>query len=297
MQEQHSRTQLLLGRPAIDTLEGSSVAVFGVGGVGGYVVEVLARSGVGELALFDNDRVCLSNLNRQIVALHSTVGQYKVDAAEARIHDINPHCIVHKYPTFYLPSNADDYDLSQYDYVVDCIDTVTAKIELIKRCHQLHVPILSCMGAANKMDATAFRVTDITKTIMDPLAKVIRKKLRTLRIPHLKVVYSEEQPLRPLIEEMPVAAVQNSSASSPNLPAGADVPNGAGRRSVPASNAFVPAAAGLIAGGEVVKDLLRLAETYRIVPADMANSPAAQAAAERAKAHRERVSKIHNKGE
>lgn len=290
MQEQHSRTQLLLGRPAIDTLEGSSVAVFGVGGVGGYVVEVLARSGVGELALFDNDRVCLSNLNRQIVALHSTVGQYKVDAAEARIHDINPHCIVHKYPTFYLPSNADDYDLSQYDYVVDCIDTVTAKIELIKRCHQLHVPIISCMGAANKMDPTAFRVMDITKTKMDPLAKVIRKKLRTLRIPHLKVVYSEEQPLRPLIEEMPVVSYSNLSVN-------ADVPNGAGRRSVPASNAFVPAAAGLIAGGEVVKDLLRLAETYRIAPADAANSPAAQAAAERAKAHRERVSKIHNKGE
>ena len=297
MQEQHSRTQLLLGRPAIDTLEGSSVAVFGVGGVGGYVVEVLARSGVGELALFDNDRVCLSNLNRQIVALHSTVGQYKVDAAEARIHDINPHCIVHKYPTFYLPSNADDYDLSQYDYVVDCIDTVTAKIELIKRCHQLHVPILSSMGAANKMDPTAFRVTDITKTTMDPLAKVIRKKLRTLRIPHLKVVYSEEQPLRPLIEEMPVAAVQNSSDTSPNLSTNAEMPTPAGRRSVPASNAFVPAAAGLIAGGEVVKDLLRLAETYRIAPADAANSPAAQAAAERAKAHRERVSKIHNKGE
>ena len=304
MQEQHSRTQLLLGRPAIDTLEGSSVAVFGVGGVGGYVVEVLARSGVGELALFDNDRVCLSNLNRQIVALHSTVGQYKVDAAEARIHDINPHCIVHKYPTFYLPSNADDYDLSQYDYVVDCIDTVTAKIELIKRCHQLHVPILSCMGAANKMDATAFRVTDITKTTMDPLAKVIRKKLRTLRIPHLKVVYSEEQPLRPLTEEIPTEAVQSvsaatqaSAASSPNLPVGADVPNGVGRRSVPASNAFVPAAAGLIAGGEVVKDLLRLADTYRISPADAPNNPAAQAAAERAKAHRERVSKIGNKGE
>lgn len=297
MQEQFSRTQLLLGRPAIDTLEGSSVAVFGVGGVGGYVVEVLARSGVGELALFDNDRVCLSNVNRQIVALHSTVGQYKVDAAEARIHDINPHCIVHKYPTFYLPSNADDYDLSQYDYVVDCIDTVTAKIELIKRCHQLHVPIISSMGAANKMDATAFRVTDITKTTMDPLAKVIRKKLRTLRIPHLKVVYSEEQPLRPLIEEMPVAAVQNSSDTSPNLSTDAEMPTPAEQRTVPASNAFVPATAGLIAGGEVVKDLLRLAETYRIAPTDAANSPAAQAAAERAKAHRERVSKIHNKGE
>ena len=297
MQEQHSRTQLLLGRPAIDTLEGSSVAVFGVGGVGGYVVEVLARSGVGELALFDNDRVCLSNLNRQIVALHPTVGQYKVDAAEARIHDINPHCIVHKYPTFYLPSNADDYDLSQYDYVVDCIDTVTAKIELIKRCHQLHVPIISCMGAANKMDATAFRVTDITKTTMDPLAKVIRKKLRTLHIPHLKVVYSEEQPLRPLTEEMPVAAVQNSSDTSPSLSTDVEMPSPAERRTIPASNAFVPAAAGLIAGGEVVKDLLRLADTYRIAPADMANSPAAQAAAERTKAHRERVSKIGNKGE
>jgi len=297
MQEQHSRTQLLLGRPAIDTLEGSSVAVFGVGGVGGYVVEVLARSGVGELSLFDNDRVCLSNLNRQIVALHSTVGQYKVDAAEARIHDINPHCIVHKYPTFYLPSNADDYDLSQYDYVVDCIDTVTAKIELIKRCHQLHVPIISCMGAANKMDATAFRVTDITKTTMDPLAKVIRKKLRTLCIPHLKVVYSEEQPLRPLIEEMPVAAVQNSSDTSPNLSTDAEMPIPAERRTIPASNAFVPATAGLIAGGEVVKDLLLLADTYRISPADAANNPAAQAAAERAKAHRERVNKIRNKGE
>lgn len=297
MQEQFSRTQLLLGRPAIDTLEGSSVAVFGVGGVGGYVVEVLARSGVGELALFDNDRVCLSNVNRQIVALHSTVGQYKVDAAEARIRDINPHCIVHKYPTFYLPSNADDYDLSQYDYVVDCIDTVTAKIELIKRCHQLHVPILSCMGAANKMDPTAFRVTDITKTTMDPLAKVIRKKLRSLRIPHLKVVYSEEQPLRPLIEEMPVAAVQNTSDTSPCLLTDAEIPIPAERRTVPASNAFVPAAAGLIAGGEVVKDLLRLADTYRIASADSANSPATQAAAERAKAHRERVNKIHNKGE
>ena len=297
MQEQFSRTQLLLGRPAIDTLEGSSVAVFGVGGVGGYVVEVLARSGVGKLALFDNDRVCLSNVNRQIVALHSTVGQYKVDAAEARIRDINPHCIVHKYPTFYLPSNADDYDLSLYDYVVDCIDTVTAKIELIKRCHQLHVPILSCMGAANKMDPTAFRVTDITKTTMDPLAKVIRKKLRTLRIPHLKVVYSEEQPLRPLIEEIPVAAVQNSSDTSPCLSTDAEMPTPAERRTIPASNAFVPAAAGLIAGGEVVKDLLHLADTYRISPADAANNPAAQAAAERAKAHRERVNKIRNKGE
>ena len=283
MQEQHSRTQLLLGRPAIDTLEGSSVAVFGVGGVGGYVVEVLARSGVGELSLFDNDRICLSNINRQIIALHSTVGQYKVDAAERRIHDINPQCIVHKYSTFYLPANADNYDLSQYDYVVDCIDTITAKIELIKRCYQLHVPIISCMGAANKMDATAFRVADITKTTMDPLAKVIRKKLRTLHIPHLKVVYSEEPPLHPISDE----ALSTEAATLGNVE----------RRMVPASNAFVPAAAGLIVGGEVVKDLLRLADTYRIAPADMADNPAAQAAAERAKAHQERVGKLHKQEE
>ena len=141
MQNQFSRTQLLLGKPAIDTLSGSRVAVFGIGGVGGYVVEVLARSGVGELDLFDDDRVCLTNVNRQIYALISTVGQHKVDVAEARIHDINRRCIVHKHQMFYMPSNADEIDLSQYDYVVDCVDTVTAKLELIKRCYALHIPI------------------------------------------------------------------------------------------------------------------------------------------------------------
>ena len=185
MQNQFSRTQLLLGKPAIDTLSGSRVAVFGIGGVGGYAVEVLARSGVGEIDLFDDDRVCLTNVNRQIYALISTVGQHKVDVAEARIHDINRRCIVHKHQMFYMPSNADEIDLSQYDYVVDCVDTVTAKLELIKRCYALHIPIISCMGAANKLDATAFRVADINKTKMDPLAKVIRKKLRRLHIPHL----------------------------------------------------------------------------------------------------------------
>ena len=183
MQHQFSRTRLLIGQAAINTLDNSRVAVFGMGGVGGYAVEVLARSGVGEMHIFDNDRVCLTNLNRQIYALHSTVGKLKVDVAEERIRDINPNCIVRKFRMFYLASNANDVDLSVYDYVVDCIDTVSAKVELIRRCHALHVPIISCMGAANKMDATAFRVTDIYKTQTDPLAKIVRKKLRKLHIP------------------------------------------------------------------------------------------------------------------
>ena len=198
MQNQFSRTQLLMGKAAIDTLMGSRVAVFGVGGVGGYVVEALARSGVGELDIIDDDRVCLTNVNRQVIATLSTVGKHKVDVCEERVHDINRRCIVHKYQMFYLPETADAIDISQFDYVVDCIDTVKAKLDLIKRCHDLKVPIISCMGAANKMDATAFQVTDINKTKMDPLAKVIRKKLRKMNIHKLKVVYSEEEPLRPI---------------------------------------------------------------------------------------------------
>ncbi|MBR1712190.1 MAG: tRNA threonylcarbamoyladenosine dehydratase [Alloprevotella sp.] len=250
MQHTFSRTQLLLGEAAMKTLQASRVAVFGVGGVGGYVVEALVRSGIGALDIVDDDRVCPTNLNRQIIALHSTVGQYKVDVAEARIRDINPHCRVTKHQQFYLPENADAIDLSPFDYVVDCIDTVTAKLELIRRCHALGVPIISCMGAANKMDATAFRVTDITKTKMDPLAKVIRRKLRQLRIPRLKCVWSEEEPLQPL------TPAENSPEEETGLHAK--------RRSIPASNAFVPATAGLITGGEVVKDLLRKAGTYRL---------------------------------
>ena len=164
MQNQFSRTQLLLGKEAIETLRESRVAVFGIGGVGGYTLEVLARSGVGQLDVFDDDRVCLTNVNRQIYALLSTVGKYKVDIAEERIHEINKKCIVNKYQMFYLPQNADTIDLSQFDYVVDCIDTVSAKLELIRRCHELKVPIISCMGAANKLDATAFKIADINKT-------------------------------------------------------------------------------------------------------------------------------------
>lgn len=236
------RTRMLLGDDAVERLRHSHIAVFGVGGVGGHVVEVLARSGVGSIDIIDNDRVNITNINRQIIALHSTVGRMKVDVAEERIRDINPECRVTKHPTFYLPANADGFDLTEYDYVVDCIDTVSAKIELVRRCHALGVPILSCMGAANKMDATAFRIADISKTNMDPLAKVIRKKLRKIGIDHLKVVFSEEQPMKP----------RNQSTDTDN-PDGVDEP---AVRPVPASNAFVPATAGLIAGGEVIKDLI-----------------------------------------
>jgi len=272
MQNQFSRTQMLFGKPAVDTLEGSHVAVFGVGGVGGYVVEVLARSGVGEIDIFDNDKVCLSNLNRQIIALHSTIGKYKVDAAAKRIHDINPNCIVNSHKMFYLPDNADQTDLSKYDYVVDCIDTVAAKIELIRRCHELEVPIICSMGAANKIDPTGFKVADISKTNMDPLAKVIRKKLRKMNIIHLKVVYSEEVPLKPFNE---TADNDTDAANQQNRP-------------VPASNAFVPAAAGLIVGGEVIKDLIRLAHTERISPEEASTNEYAMIAAKKAELHKEK---------
>lgn len=287
MQNQFSRTQLLLGKPAIDTLNGSRVAVFGIGGVGGYVVEVLARSGVGELDLFDDDRVCLTNVNRQLHALISTVGKHKVDVAADRVHDINPRCIVHKYQMFYMPSNADEIDLSPYDYVVDCVDTVTAKLELIKRCYALHIPLISSMGAANKLDATAFRVTDINKTKMDPLAKVIRKKLRKLHIPRLKVVYSEEEPLKQ-IEDDTISC--RFHCICPNK----DMRKCTERRDIPASDAFVPAAAGLILGGEVVKDLIKQAHTMRITPEEAPTNPFAQQAAEKARRHLEKVRRLRD---
>ena len=275
MQNQFSRTQLLLGKPAIDTLKGSRVAVFGVGGVGGYVVEVLARSGVGAIDVVDDDRVCLTNVNRQILATLSTVGKHKVDIAEERIHDINPRCIVRKYQTFYLPSNADQFDFSHYDYVVDCIDTVTAKLDLIYRCHDMNIPLLSCMGAAYKLDATAFTVTDIFKTINDPLAKVIRKKLRKTHIKHLKVVYSPEEPLESI--DQPEISCR-FHCICPNK----DMRKCTDRHTIPSSNAWVPATAGLIAGGEVVKDLIAKTQTMRIPPEEEATNEAAIVAHQRA---------------
>lgn len=241
---------MLIGRPALQTLKQSHVAVFGVGGVGGYVVEVLARSGVGAIDIFDNDTVCASNLNRQIIATQSVVGKYKVEVCQQRILDINPDCKVTAHKMFYLPSNADEINLQAYDYVVDCIDTVAAKIELIKRCHALQVPLMCSMGAANKMDPTQFKVCDLTKTIMDPLAKILRKKLRKVGITHVKVVFSPEIPLSPII--YPSATDGEASPVTND-----------NQRPVPASNSFVPAAAGIICGGEVVKDLIRHAGTGR----------------------------------
>lgn len=248
---------MLFGQTAMTTLQGSKVAVFGVGGVGGYVVEVLARSGVGEIAIIDNDLVATSNINRQIIALTSTIGQYKVDVMERRIHDINPECTVHTYKMFYLPENADEIDLSAFDYVVDCIDTVKAKMELIRRCHTLRKPIISSMGAANKLDPTGFRVTDLAKTKIDPLAKVLRKKLRKEGITHLKVVCSDEEPLEPMAEECGNGAATNEPSADEVQPLNT-------KKFPPASNAFVPATAGLIMGGEVVKDLINAAGTMRM---------------------------------
>lgn len=270
----------MVGRPALDTLAGSRVAVFGIGGVGGYVVEVLARSGVGALDLFDDDKVCMTNINRQIYALLSTIGQYKVDVAYERIRDINPRCIVRRYQMFYLPQNADDIDLSPYDYVVDCIDTVKAKLELVRRCHKLCIPVISCMGAANKLDPTAFRVADLSKTNMDPLAKVMRKQLRKEGILHLKVVYSEEQPLRP-IDQPEISCRMHCICPDKDMRKCTD------RRDIPASNAFVPAAAGLIVGGEVVKDLINHANTMRITPEEEAENQFAIQAKEKAEAHKQ----------
>ncbi|MBR5634432.1 MAG: tRNA threonylcarbamoyladenosine dehydratase [Prevotella sp.] len=278
MESQFTRTELLLGQEAMKRLRASRVVVFGVGGVGGYVVEVLARSGVGAIAMVDPDRVNLSNLNRQIVALHSTVGRLKVDVMEERIRDINPDCEVRKFPLFYLPENADEIDLSPYDYVVDCVDTVKAKLEIIRRCHRLQIPVISSMGAANKLDPTAFRVSDIAKTSMDPLAKVLRKTLRKEGIQHFKVVYSEEkapsQP-PPTGEGVPQNGLESKGQNEPPSTGRETVttesknpqnncikeppPVGGGWRGpckqpLP-SCAFVPAACGLVVGGEVVKNL------------------------------------------
>lgn len=244
MPDIYTRTRALLGTPALETLRAAHVAVFGIGGVGGQAVEVLARSGVGTLSLFDSDTVAESNLNRQLIALRSTVGQYKVDAMAARIADIDPNTVVHANRLFYNAGTADGIDMAQFDYVLDCIDTVSAKLLLIERCKAAGTPILCSMGAANKLDPTAFRVADIEKTSVDPLAKVIRIQCRKRRLGKVKVVFSTEVPLPPLTEEL-----EESPAN--------------GRRTVPASNAFVPAACGLVCGSEAVKDLLRKAGTYR----------------------------------
>ncbi len=230
MSEQFSRTQLLYGAQSMEKLAASRVAVFGIGGVGGYVVEALARSGIGALDIIDNDQVCLSNINRQIIATHKTIGMYKVDAAEERIHDINPDCVVRAYKTFFLPETQDQFDFSQYDYVVDAIDTVTGKLAIIEKAKKAGVPVISSMGAGNKLHPSMFEVADIYKTEVCPLAKVMRRECKKRGIDSLKVVYSKEMPIKPSVKS-------------------------GERKVVPGSTAFVPSVVGLIIAGEVINDI------------------------------------------
>lgn len=248
MQKEFQRTQLLLGKEAMEKLKNSTVAVFGVGGVGGYVVEALARSGVGGFVLFDDDKVCLTNINRQIIATRKTIGRKKVEVMAERILDINPKATVETHATFYLPENADQYDLSKYDYIVDAIDTVSAKLELIVRAKAANVPIMSSMGAGNKLNPTMLEVADIYKTSMDPLAKVMRHELRKRGIKKLKVVYSKEQPITPIEEDE--LSCKNNCVCPPGT-----ARKCTDRRAIPGSVSFVPSVAGLIIASEVVKDL------------------------------------------
>ena len=240
MLNQFSRTELLLGSEAMQKLKNSRVAVFGVGGVGGYSVEALARSGVGAIDLIDNDTVSLTNINRQIIATLDTVGRYKVDVAEERIKSINPDCKVVKHKCFFLPETADEFDFNDYDYVVDAIDTVKGKLEIIVRAKQAETMVISSMGAGNKLDPAAFEVADISKTSVCPLAKTMRVQLRKIGINHLKVVYSKEAPVVPRYNED--SALEQAESV---------------RRALPGSTAFVPSVVGLIIAGEVVKDLIK----------------------------------------
>ncbi len=248
MLNQFSRTQLVYGEEVMKKLASSRVAVFGIGGVGGYVVEALVRSGIGALDLIDDDKVCLTNINRQIIATRKTIGKYKVDVAEERVHDINPDCDVKTYKTFFLPETKDEFDFTQYDYVVDAIDTVTGKLGIIECCQDANVPVISSMGAGNKVNASMFEVADIYKTSVCPLAKVMRHECKKRGIKKLKVVYSKEQPRRPL-EDMSISCRQHCIC-----PPGT-VRKCTERRDIPGSTAFVPSVVGLIIAGEVINDL------------------------------------------
>ena len=249
MLNQFSRTQLLIGAEALDHLLQCRVAVFGIGGVGGYAVEALVRSGIGSLDLIDDDRVCLTNLNRQLYATRKTVGKYKADVAEERIHEINPDCRVVTHKTFFMPETRDQFDFTQYDYVVDAIDTVTGKLALVEQAQACGTPIICAMGAGNKLDPSAFRVADIYKTSVCPLARVMRSECRKRGIRHLKVVYSTEQPTRPL--EDPTISCRSHCICPPGTR------KCTVRRDIPGSTAFVPSVMGLMIAGEVVKDLCR----------------------------------------
>lgn len=250
MLNQFSRTELLFGKEAMDKLQNSRVAVFGIGGVGGYVCEALVRNGVYHFDLIDDDQVCLTNLNRQIIATRKTVGQYKVDVMRERILEINPDADVSVHKCFFLPENADEFPFEEYDYVVDAVDTVTAKIELVMKAQEKGVPIISSMGAGNKLDPSAFKVADIYKTRVDPLARVMRREMKKRGVKKLKVVYSEEDPKRP-IEDMAVSC-RNHCICPPGAQHKCTE-----RRDIPGSTAFVPSVAGLIIAGEVIKDLIK----------------------------------------
>lgn len=252
MLNQFSRTQLLLGEEAMDILKNARVIIFGIGGVGGFAAEALARSGVGTIDLVDDDKVCLTNLNRQIIATRKTVGKYKAEVMEERIHEINPSCTVNVHKTFYLPENSAEFHFADYDYVIDAVDTMTAKIQLVMACQETGTPIISSMGAGNKLDPTKFQVADIYKTSIDPLARVMRRELKKRHVKHLKVVYSTEPALRPL-EDM-----ANSCRYHCICPPGAKH-KCTDRRDIPGSISFVPSVAGLIIGGEVIKDLTKAA--------------------------------------
>ena len=239
MTEEFSRTEMLLGEEAMERLQKARVAIFGIGGVGGYVCEALVRSGIGAFDLVDNDRVALSNLNRQIIATHATVGRYKTEVMKERMLDINPDVDVRVHECFFLPENAGDFPFSEYDYIVDAVDTVTAKIELILQAQKHGVPVISAMGAGNKLDPSRFRVADIYETSICPLARVMRRELKKRGVDHLKVVFSDEPPLTPR------PAHEKAQTSST-------------RRSTPGSTAFTPSVCGLIIASEVVKDLAGL---------------------------------------
>lgn len=249
MLDQYSRFQLLVGREGIERLHGCHVAVFGIGGVGGYAVEALARSGVGELTLVDDDKVCLTNLNRQLFALRSTIGRHKVEVARDRVLDINPKCIVHMRQTFYLPETSDEFDFSEYDYVIDAVDTVTAKLSIIERAINVGTPIISCMGAGNKMDPSKLEVADIYDTSICPLARVMRHECKKRGIAKLKVVYSKEKAMRHVDEDE--VSCKNHCVCPPGTARKCTA-----RRDIPGSSAFVPPAAGLLIASEVVRELL-----------------------------------------
>ncbi len=246
---QFSRTQLLLGHEAMEKLANSRVAVFGIGGVGGYTVEALVRSGLGAIDIIDDDKVCLTNLNRQLYATRKTVGKYKVDVAKERILEINPDCKVSTYQTFYTPETADQFDFSEYDYIVDAIDTVVGKLSLIEQAKACKVPIICAMGAGNKLDATRFEVADIAKTSVCPLARVIRTELKKRKISGVKVVYSKEPPIKPK-EDMAVSCRNNCICPPGTRKCTV-------KHQIPGSNAFVPPVVGLIIAGEVIKDLIK----------------------------------------